>query len=145
LSYSVDPKILLYASDESSRHHEVAAAFLAERPNDPEIFCLTWPTLMAYVRIATHPRIFSYPLAPQEALCNVAALMGLPRVRVMSEEEGFLEVYHDVCGEHAARGNQVPDAHLAALLRQHGVSTLYTADTDFRKFPFLDVRNPFQG
>jgi predicted nucleic acid-binding protein len=40
------------------------------------------------------------------------------------------------------RGNLVPDAHLAALLKQHGVRTLYTRDGDFRKFPFLDVRDP---
>jgi predicted nucleic acid-binding protein len=37
----------------------------------------------------------------------------------------------------------VPDAHLAALLRQHGIRTLYTNDTDFRRFAFLDVRDPF--
>ncbi len=41
------------------------------------------------------------------------------------------------------RGNLVPDAHLAALLRQHGVSTLYTLDRDSYKFAFLDVRDPF--
>jgi predicted nucleic acid-binding protein len=40
------------------------------------------------------------------------------------------------------RGNLVPDAHLAALLLQHGVKTLYTKDTDFRKFDFLNVRDP---
>jgi len=39
----------------------------------------------------------------------------------------------------------VPDAHLAALLKQHGVRVLYTRDADFRKFPFLDVRDPFAG
>jgi hypothetical protein len=36
----------------------------------------------------------------------------------------------------------VPDAHLAALLRQHGVKKLYTHDRDFLKFSFLDVRDP---
>ena len=43
------------------------------------------------------------------------------------------------------RGNAVPDAHVAALLRQHGVSTLYTNDTDFKRFDFLRVVNPFIG
>ena len=41
------------------------------------------------------------------------------------------------------RGKLVPDAHLAAVLRQHAVSTLYTNDSDFLKFPFLQVINPF--
>lgn len=43
------------------------------------------------------------------------------------------------------RGNLVPDAHLAALLRQNGGRALYTRDGDFRKFSFLDVRDPFAG
>jgi len=51
----------------------------------------------------------------------------------------------EVAGSFPVRGNLVPDAHLAALLKQHGVRTLYTRDADFRKFPFLDVRDPFAG
>ena len=30
----------------------------------------------------------------------------------------------------------------AALLRQNGISRLYTHDRDFRKFTFLEVRDP---
>ena len=41
------------------------------------------------------------------------------------------------------RGNLVPDAHVAAILFQHGVRTLYMNDRDFRKFESLDVRDPF--
>jgi hypothetical protein len=36
---------------------------------------------MSYLRIATHPRIFSAPLSPDEALGNISALLGLPHVR----------------------------------------------------------------
>ena len=39
------------------------------------------------------------------------------------------------------RGNLVPDAHLAAILQQHGVRTLYTNEADFRKFDFLEIRD----
>jgi predicted nucleic acid-binding protein len=39
----------------------------------------------------------------------------------------------------------VPDAHVASLLRQHGVGTLYTNDADFKRFGFLRVVNPFEG
>ena len=31
---------------------------------------------------------------------------------------------------------------LAAVLAQHGVKTLRTHDKDFRKFTFLDLRDP---
>ena len=37
-------------------------------------------------------------------------------------------------------GELVPDAHLVALLHQHGVTTLYTHHRDFRKFKRIRVR-----
>ena len=143
MSYSVDVNVLLYASDESSPRHVAAARFLHSRAADPELFCLTWPTLMGYVRIATHLRVFARPLSSVEAVANVEALLSLPRVRVLAEAEGFLEVYREVTAGLAVRGNLVPDAHLAAVLRQHGVQRLFTVDADFKRFPFLDVRDPF--
>jgi predicted nucleic acid-binding protein len=42
------------------------------------------------------------------------------------------------------RGNLVPDAPLASILHQHGVKRLYSADTDFLKFRFLEVVNPIE-
>jgi predicted nucleic acid-binding protein len=66
----------------------------------------------------------------------------LPHCRAIGEEEGFWSAYQDVTREVPTRGNLVPDAHLAAVLSQHGVITLYTHDRDFRKFSFLDVRDP---
>jgi predicted nucleic acid-binding protein len=56
-----------------------------------------------------------------------------------------MDVYREVTAPTPARGNDVPDAQLAALVRQHGVRTLYTVDRDFRRFPFLDVRDPFDA
>ena len=143
MSYSVDVNILLYASDDSSPRHGAAIDFLEARGGDPELFCVAWVTLMSYLRIATHPRIFSRPLSPGEALGNVESLLALPRVRVLSEGEGFLDAYREVAGHFPVRGNLVPDAHLAALLRQHDVRKIYTVDADFRKFAFLDVTDPF--
>lgn len=143
MSFSCDVNVLLYASDSSSPVHEPARSFLKQAAAGGDLFCLGWPTVMSYLRIATHPGIFSSPLAPAEALRNVDGLVALPHVRLLAEEAGFLEVYREVTGSVPVRGNLVPDAHLASLLRQHGVRTLYTRDGDFRKFSFLDVRDPF--
>ena len=99
---------------------------------------------MSYLRIATHPSIFAAPLSPVEALGNIEALLALPQVRVLSEADDFLRAYREVTRDVAMRGNLVPDAHLAAILRQHGVGVLYTSDLDFHKFGFLDVRDPFR-
>jgi toxin-antitoxin system PIN domain toxin len=142
MSYSIDANLLLYASNRSSPHHEAARRFVAARETDPDLLCLTWPALMAYQRIATHPAIFANPLDPAAAWRNVRRLLALSRARVIGEEEGFAEDYATVATAAAVRGNLVPDAHIATLLRQHGVGRIYTADTDFRKFDFLEVVNP---
>lgn len=143
MSYTVDVNVLLYASDRESPFHAAAAAFLHGRAEDPDIFCLTWPVIMGYLRLATHPRVFEKPLAPRAAVDNVAALLNLPRCRVVREPDDFLDVYRGIAFEVAARGNLVPDAHIAALARAHGVRTIYTHDRDFRKFPFMRVVDPF--
>lgn len=143
MSYSLDVNILLYASDRSSERHDDASAFLASCAEGPELLYLGWPTLMAYLRIATHPRIFDAPLSPAEALGNVAALLSRPHVRAISELDGFADAFTSVTQGMTVRGNLVPDAHLAALLFQHGVRTLYSADRDFRRFATLEVRDPF--
>jgi uncharacterized protein len=143
VSFSCDVNVLLYASDAASPVHGVARQFLTQAAAGGDLFCLGWPTLMSYLRIATHPGIFGAPLTPAEALGNVEALVALPHVRLLAEQEGFLDVYRGVAASFPVRGKLVPDAHLVALLKQHGVRTLYTRDTDFRKFVFLDVRDPF--
>ena len=144
MSYSIDVNILLYASDRSSQKHQAALRFLESRSSEGELFCLAWPVMMSYLRIATHPRIFANPISPKLALNNIEALLSLPHARVIVEAEGFLEVYQEVTGAFPVRGNLVPDAHLAALLRQNDVSTIYTNDADFRKFTFLKIRSPFE-
>ena len=58
--------------------------------------CLGWPTVMSYLRMSTHPRIFAAPLTPAVALGNIEALAGLPHVRILGEESGFLAVYREV-------------------------------------------------
>jgi toxin-antitoxin system PIN domain toxin len=143
VSYSVDVNVLLYASDKSSDRHDAAHRFLQSCASNPEVLCLAWPTLMSYLRIATHPRIFAAPLAPDDAVGNVKSLLALPHTRAVAEQEDFLDAYAHVGGGVTVRGNLVPDAHVAAILFQHGVRTLYSNDRDFRKFESLDVKNPF--
>lgn len=63
-------------------------------------------------------------------------------MRTLSEGESFWSHDRALTDRVPTRANLVPDAHLAALLREHGVKVLYTHDRDFRKFDFLDVRDP---
>jgi len=143
MSFAIDVNILLYASDASSPYSDRARSFIESCMAQNEVFFLGWPTVMSYLRIATHPAVFDHPLSPDEAMSNIETLLNLPHVRFLSEEEGFWDVYRATTAEVPTRGNLVPDAHLVALLRQHGVKTLYTRDRDFLKFAILNVRDPF--
>ena len=145
MSYSIDVNVLLYATDEASPRYADAQRFLFERATDPDLCCLAWITLLSYLRLATHPHITPSPLSPAQAIANVASLLRLPRVVTVSEGDGFLEAYREVTRDLQVRGNLVPDAHLATILRQHSVRTLYTADAGLRRYAFLDVRDPFAG
>lgn len=143
MSSTVDANVLLYASDESSAHHPRARAFLAELAGGDELVYLFWPTVMAYLRIATHPAIFELPLRPQEAVANVEQLLALDHVQTVGEHDRFWTAYRRIAEEADARGNLVPDAHLVALMIENGVRTIWTRDRDYRRFVGIDVRDPF--
>ena len=144
MSFSVDVNILLYASDSDSPYHKRARAFVDSCMRQDQLLCLGWPTVMSYLRIATHPSVFHRPLKPREAMANIESLQSLPHSRFLSEGEGFWDVYRELAAQLPVRGNLVPDAHLAAILRQHGLTTLYTHDRNFRKFGLLDLRDPLE-
>ena len=142
MSYSIDANLLLYASNRDCVEHERAVRFLERCARNRELLCLAWPTVMAYLRIATHPAIFPSPLTPKEAQDNMEALLQLDHVRAIGEQDGFWDMYAESAAVAPTRGNDVPDLHLAILLKQNDVTTLFTNDGDFRRFPFLRVRNP---
>jgi toxin-antitoxin system PIN domain toxin len=139
----VDANVLIYASDVSSPFHQRARSFLESCINGSEVFCIAWATILAYLRISTHPSIFRSPLSPESARRNVEQIIERRHVRLIREEDGFWDVWKTATRGLVLRGNLVPDAHLAALLLQHEVRTLFTNDGDFRRFTFLDVRSPF--
>ncbi len=145
MSFAIDANILVYASDADSPFHGRAAAFLRQCAEGGEIVCFAWATLAAYLRIVTHPGVFRRPLTAAEAMANVDRLLGLPHVRALGEEEDFWRAYQSVARDVQPRGNQVPDTFLAAVLRQHGVATLFTRDRDFRRYDFLTVIDPLEN
>ncbi len=142
MSVTVDANVLVYASNEADPAHGVARALVERLAAGPDLVYLFWPTIMGYLRIVTHPAILPSPLAFPEASANVAALLGAPHVRAPGEADGFWDVYLASAGEHS-RGNDVPDAHLAALMRQCGVATIYTRDRDLRRYEGIEARDPF--
>ena len=142
MSTTVDANVLVYASDRRSPAHPTAEALIRRLAAGPEILYLFWPALLGYLRVVTHSGILTTPLPPADAIRNVEALLDRPHVRAPGELDGFWPIFRSTAGDRP-RGNEVPDAHLAALMRQHGVRVIYTRDRDFRRFEGISVVDPF--
>jgi len=142
VSASVDANVLVYAANVGDPAHVPARALVDRLLGGPDLLYLFWPTILGYLRITTSARILARPLSPEQAIENIDGILDLPHVVSPGESDTFWSVYR-ASGASMSRGNQVPDTHLAALMRQNGVRILYTRDRGFRRFDFLDVRDPF--
>ena len=140
----VDANILLFAADTTAAHHEKAANWLTEQLNGDRRVGLPWESLAAFMRIATHPRAAAQPLTPTEAWKHVEDWLAVPIVWVPVATERHAAVFGNLVTKYGLAGNLIPDAHLAALAIQHGL-TVCSADTDFARFSEINWSNPLAG
>lgn len=143
MTVTVDVNVLVYASNVEADEHDRATALVAHLAAGPGLVVLLWPVILGYLRIATHPSIFPVPLTPSAAEANIGDLLGQPHVRAAGELDGFWRVYRGVAAPVAPRGTLVPDAHLVALMVQHGISRIWSRDRDLRKFDDITAVDPF--
>jgi len=141
LSQTVDVNVLVYAVNEDAEEHGQALRLIERLGQGPEIIYLFWPTIMGFLRIATNPGILPNPLSTADATETIGDLLSRPHVRTPGEAPGFWDLYLDTVGARS-RANDVPDAHLAGLMRQHGVGIIHTRDRGFRRFAGIEVRDP---
>jgi uncharacterized protein len=137
----IDANLLLYAVDRTSRYHKGAAEWLTEQLNGPRRVGLPWPSLVAFLRISTHPRASANPLAPEDAVRYVEEWLAPDVTWVPQPGARHATLLADLITGRQVTGNLVSDAHLAALAIEHGL-TLCSADSDFARFPELSWRNP---
>lgn len=142
MSLSIDANILVYADNDEDPVHEMARDLLGRLAAGPDLLYLFWPTIQAYLRISTSSRVLRSPITPADAVANIDGLLALPHVIAPGEKPTFWRTYIESGGA-TVRANAVPDLHLATLMRENGVRILYTRDRGFRRFDFLDVRDPF--
>lgn len=137
----IDANILLYARDRESTLHERAREWLTERLNAPVRAGIPWQSLVAFLRISTHPRAYERPLSPAEAWRQVLDWVAAPASWQPVPTERHAEVLGGLVERHEPRGNLISDAHLAALAIEHGLE-ICSADTDFARFDEVAWRNP---
>ncbi len=141
--FAVDTNIFVYAHFDQYQQHGRARRFCRSELLGEAEFCIGWQVVYEYIRIATHPRVHRHPLAIAEALADMEPYLASDRCHVLVHTPQHGRILEDVAARlPAAAGNLVHDCHYAALLREHGIKVIYTADNDFRRFGFLEVVDP---
>ncbi|MBI4728225.1 MAG: PIN domain-containing protein [Acidobacteria bacterium] len=137
----VDANLLLFAVDEESPFHAAARAWLTARLNGPARTGLPWPSLIAFVRISTHPRASKRPLDPEAAWQHVEDWLAAGSAWIPQPTDRHAEILGRLIRTYRLRGNAIPDAALAALALEHGLAVA-SADSDFARFDEVRWVNP---
>lgn len=139
----LDANLLVYAHVTSLTQHHAARSWLDSRLNGPTPVGLPWPTLLNFVRLVSNPRIFEHPQPISKAWKQVDDWLTCPVVWIPLPTERHREILGSFLTDTLGRSNLVPDAHLAALAIEHGL-TLCSTDRDFARFPNLRWEDPLQ-
>lgn len=140
----IDANLLVYAFTPSMPQHEAARVWLDGRLNDTPRVGLPWPSLLAFVRLVSNRRIFDQPVAVTRAWRQVEEWLALESTWIPSPTQKHSSILGGTLSEIGEKAELVPDAHLAALAIEHGL-TLCSSDGDFGRFGGLRWHDPLRG
>ena len=141
--FVVDTNILVYGADKDSPGHVRCRALIEQWRAQTTPWYVTWGIVYEFLRVVTHPRVLTRPLPASHAWLFLDSRFASPQLRLLAETDRHRHVTAEVFAEiPGIGGNLVFDAHTAILMRENGIRVIYTRDTDFNLFPFLDTIDP---
>lgn len=143
---AVDTNVLVYAVNSTTRFHAPCRDWLDRQRRRPDAWYLTWPIVYEFLRVSTHPRVLPRPWTASGAWDFIIGLLASPGLGFLVPTQRHADVASEVISElpHLV-GNILHDAHTAILMREHGIRQICTRDTDFHRFPFLEVIDPLRA
>jgi toxin-antitoxin system PIN domain toxin len=143
--FVVDTNILIYAANEDAAEHDICKKRVESWCNQMGSWHVTWGILYEFLRVVTHPRVFDQAWSTHEAWDFIESLLSSPGLIVLSETETHQHVAASFFKEHPfVSGNLLFDAHVAILMKEHGIEQIYTGDSDFHKFSSIKVIDPLK-
>ena len=139
----VDTNVLVYAHRFDLVEHNDYREMLEIWANDDEPLGVPDVVLSGFVRIMTDRRVFREPTSPAEAWAAVRALRDAPAVVALRPTERHWDLFRQLATDIDARGNDVPDAYLAAYALENN-ATFYSADRGFARFRCITWRHPLE-
>ena len=136
--------VLVYAYRKDAPRHEAYREWLDTVVNGDQAYGSSDLVLGSFLRVVTHPRVFSPPSPMDHALAFAAVLRDRPHCLRIGPGPRHWEIFERLCRETGVKGNLVPDAYLAALAIESGSEWIST-DRDYSRFPGLRWRHPLGG
>jgi len=146
MSGVIDTNLLLYAVNADSGDHARAREFLNQARASAQTYFVTEGICYEFLRVSTHSRVFPRPLLAHDALTFLQVFLEAPNTQILSISDKHWDwLNHVLQGLHQPAGNLFFDLRTAALMREHGIHTIHTADTDFLQIAEIEVINPLKG
>lgn len=144
--FVVDTNILVHAANPDMQGHDWVRRALEAWREDAQPWFATWPILYEFLRVAMHPNVFEIPRTLKSAWSFVNRLLYSPDFDVLIETERHREIVDQLVAEYSRlTGSVMHDFHTVALMREHGVMEIRTADKHFDRFTHLRVVNPLEA
>ncbi len=137
----IDVNVLVYAHREDAANHAAYLRWLEAVINGDQAYGMADMVLGGFLRIVTHPRVFSEPSELGTALAFAREVRDRPNCVHIAPSVRHWSIFTRLCQTSGVKGNLVPDAFLAALAIESG-SRWITTDRDFSRFPELNWRHP---
>lgn len=144
--FVVDTNVLVYAADAQAPEHARCRALLERWRAQAGAWYVTWGNCYEFLRVVTLPRVVRRPWTSRAAGEFLVALHQSPGLTVLGPTERHAAVLADVVAEvPLLGGNLWHDAETAVLMREHGIRRICTRDTDFARFPWVEIVDPLIG
>lgn len=142
--FVVDTNIFIHAVHKESPHYKTARRLICAWQKEELPWHSTWSIFYEFLRVTTHRSVFASPLNSKQASDFLESIFQSPGFSLLCASDGHEVYWQKVLQENSSiRGNLWHDAHIVALMKEHGIEQIQTADTDFHRFKGIKVRNPF--
>jgi toxin-antitoxin system PIN domain toxin len=140
----LDANVLIGAHRLGSPRHKEYARFIESLATSAGTYSIPSIVRSGFLRIVTNYRIFPVPTPLDRALEFLDSLLERENHTDMEPGERHWNLFTGLCRKIEAKGNDIPDAYLAALALEKGTE-LITADRGFARFPGLRWTHPLDG
>jgi hypothetical protein len=131
-----DVNVLIYAHRPELKSHTLCRHWLETRLNEVSSVAMSELVMSAFLRLVTNRKIFKTPTPLVEALQFIEVIRESDNCIIVVPGTRHWEIFASLCRVIDAKGNDIPDAYLAALAIESDCRWV-TLDRGFARFPGL--------